>query len=137
MTDSLLHSKPDFGSDPRAAMENAAGPEGLLGPLPDVSPQRAERARRPFAALHNTRMEPHQGAAPGKRAALPLARKSVDVSSISAVAERAPPLARSASLCDVQAAARGGDLRRSTGQLAVAGDAAVRRSYAGALSGLQ
>jgi hypothetical protein len=136
MTGDLACAELHCASDPRAAMENATGPEGLPGPLPDVSPQRAARARRPFAALHNTSAELHQGAAPAKRAAVPLARKSVEVCSVSALAARAPLLARSSSLCDVPALLQGGDLRRSMGQLGAGGDAAVRRSYAGTLHAL-
>jgi hypothetical protein len=133
MTGDLVCTALHCESDPRAAMENATGPEGLPSPLPDVSPQRAARARRPFAALHNTSAELHHGAPPAKRAALPLARKSVEVCSVSALAARAPLLARSSSLCDVPALSQGGDLCRSMGQLAAGGDAAVRQSYAGTL----
>ena len=121
-------------------MENEAGSDGLAGPVPAVSPQPAEKARRPFAVLHNATAESLPQGVLGKRATLALARRSIDMSSLSAAIVPHRALARSGSLSNISAAdtlpqgsAALADLRRVAGQVASTRDAAVRWSYAGLL----
>ena len=116
-------------------MENEAFAESPPVPVPAVSPKPTRQCRQPFASLHNTGGGVLQQVAPDKPAVLPLARRSIDVSSLRALAAPRQHLTRSGSLSSVQTAARQGSaaaaIHRSQGQLPQAGDAAVRQSYAG------
>lgn len=121
-------------------MENDASPDGLAGPVPAASPQPAEKARQPFAVLHNGPPEGLPQGVQSKRATLALARRSIDVSSLSAAAVPHRALARlgslgyiSASKAVPQGSAALADLRRVTGQFASVQDTAARQRYAGLL----